>query len=97
MELLTKEKVKHVAELAHINLSEQEEEMYLTQLNDILNEIKKIEDVNVDDENIMISSVDKINCYKDDTEGVMDKRDEILKNSKLRKGDFIVVPKVLND
>ena len=97
MELLTKEQVKHVADLAHISITEQEEDMYLTQLNDILNEIKKIEDVNVDDEEIMISSVDKTNCYKEDVPGVMDKRDEILKNSKLRKGDFIVVPKVLND
>ena len=97
MELLTKEQVKHVADLAHISITEQEEEMYLTQLNDILNEIKKIEEVNVDDEEIMISSVDKINCYKDDEPGVMDKREELLKNSKLRKGDFIVVPKVLND
>ncbi len=97
MELLTKEQVRHVADLAHISITEQEEDMYLTQLNDILNEIKKIEDVNVDGEEIMISSVDKTNCYKEDVPGVMDKRDEILKNSKLRKGDFIVVPKVLND
>lgn len=97
MELLTKEQVKHVADLAHISITEQEEDMYLTQLNDILNEIKKIEEVNVDDEEIMISSVDKINCYKNDEPGVMDKREELLKNSKLRKGDFIVVPKVLND
>lgn len=97
MELLTKEQVKHVANLARISLTDKEEDMYLTQLNDILNEIKKIEDVNIDEENIMISSVDKTNCYKEDVEGVMDKRDEILKNSKLRKGDFIVVPKVLND
>ena len=97
MELLNKEQVKHVADLAHIALTEQEEDMYLTQLNDILNEIKKIEEVNVDNEEIMISSVDKINCYKEDVPGIMDKRDEILKNSKLRKGDFIVVPKVLND
>lgn len=97
MNLLTKEQVKHVALLAHIDITESEEDMYLKQLNDILNEIKKIEDVNITDEDIMISSVDKINCYKDDEPGVMDKRDEILKNSKLRKGDFIVVPKVLND
>ena len=97
MELLTKEQVRHVADLAHISITEQEEDMYLTQLNDILNEIKKIEEVDVDNEEIMISSVDKVNCYKEDVPGVMDKRDEILKNSKLRKGDFIVVPKVLND
>ncbi len=97
MDLLTKEQVKHVAKLAHISINEQEENMYLTQLNDILNEIKKIEEVDVDNEEIMISSVDKVNCYKEDVPGVMDKRDEILKNSKLRKGDFIVVPKVLND
>ncbi len=97
MELLTKEQVKHVAALAHISITEQEEDMYLTQLNDILNEIKKIEDVNVDNEEIMISSDNQINRYKEDVEGVMDKRDELLKNSKLRKGDFIVVPKVLND
>ena len=96
MNLLTKEQVKHVASLAHIEITEKEEDMYLTQLNDILNEIKKIEDVDID-EDIMISSVDKINCYKEDEPGIMDKRDEILKNSKLRKGDFIVVPKVLND
>ena len=97
MELLTKEQVKHVASLAHISITDKEEDMYLTQLNDILNEIKKIEDLDIDEEEIMISSVDKTNCYKEDTEGIMDKRDEILKNSKLRKGDFIVVPKVLND
>ena len=97
MELLTKEQVKHVADLAHISITEKEEDMYLTQLNDILNEIRKIEELNIDEENIMISSVDKTNCYKEDVPGVMDKRDEILKNSKLRKGDFIVVPKVLND
>ena len=97
MELLTKEQVRHVSKLAHINLTEQEEDMYLTQLNDILNEIKKIEQVDVDDEDIMISSTNNTNCYKEDIPGNMDKRDEILKNSKLRKGDFIVVPKVLND
>ena len=96
MELLTKEKVKHVADLAHISITEEEENMYLNQLNDILNEIKKIEDVDIDGD-IMISSCDNKNCYKEDTVGIMDKRDEILKNSKLRKGDFIVVPKVLND
>ena len=97
MELLTKEQVKHVSKLAHINITNEEENMYLKQLNDILNEIKKIEEVDVSDEEIMISSVDKTNCYKEDIVGVMDKKEEILKNSKLRKGDFIVVPKVLND
>lgn len=96
MELLTKEQVRHVSKLAHINITDEEENMYLKQLNDILNEIKKIEEVNIDGD-IMISSCDNINCYKEDIPGVMDKKEEILKNSKLRKGDFIVVPKVLND
>ena len=78
MELLTKEQVKHVSKLAHINITEEEENMYLKQLNDILNEIKKIEEVDVSDEEIMISSVDKINSYKEDIVGVMDKKEEIL-------------------
>ena len=71
--------------------------MYLQQLNDIISEIKKIEDVEIENEEIMINSIDKVNAYKNDNIGHMDKREEILKNSKLKKGDFIVVPKVLND
>lgn len=93
MEILDNEKILHVAKLANIKVDDVD--VYKKQLNDILTEIKKIEDVCMDND-IMITSCTNTNCYKSEEE-VMDKREDLLKNSKLKNGDFIVVPKALND
>ena len=64
MEKLDKEKVLHVASLAKLHLTEEEVEKFSYQLKDILTEIKKIEDVEIPDQDIVIAACPNKNTYK---------------------------------
>lgn len=98
MEKLTKEEVKHVADLARLNINEDEIEKYSVQLNDILTEIDKILSVEIDEnEEMLISTTDAVNRLNEDEVGKMLTKEEIFKNTKNKSGDYIIVPKVLND
>ena len=96
--MLSKKEVDHVAELAKLYVNDSEYPNYEKQLYDILSEIKKIEDVDVEEEtSIMISPSINTNEYSNDNIGPMLSKDEVLKNVKHTNGDFIVVPTVINE
>lgn len=98
MEKLNKEDVKHVADLARLDITENEIDKYSVQLSDILTEIDKIVNVKIDEnEEILISTTDASNKINKDEVGEMLKTDDIFKNVKNRSGNYIIVPKVLND
>lgn len=98
MEKLTKEQVLHVANLAKLNINEDEVLKYSNQLTDILTEIEKITGVDINEQgNILIAPIDHVNAYNGDLEGSMLTKEEMFKNAKNTSGDYIVVPKVLND
>lgn len=94
-EKLTEKDVNHVIDLA--KLKENDIDRYKSQLNDILTEIDKILDVDINESDIMISPSDNVNRYNDDVvDGVIDKKD-VLKMANKTNGDFIVVSRVIND
>lgn len=98
MEKLSKEDVLHVADLARLDITEEEIDKYSVQLSDILTEIDKIVNVKIDEnEEILISTTDASNKINKDEVGDMLKTDDIFKNVKNRSGNYIIVPKVLND
>lgn len=98
MEKLTKEEVEHVANLARLNIQGTDIEKYSVQLTDILTEIDKILKVEINkDEEILISTTDASNKLNKDEVGEMLSKEEIFKNVKNKSGDYIIVPKVLND
>lgn len=98
MEKLSEKELLHVAKLAHLELSEQEKETYSIHLAAILNDIEKINNVELErDQEIMISSTTNQNEYHEVTEFESIGKEEALKNSKLSDGDYIVVPKVIHD
>ena len=95
IEKLTEKDVNHVIDLAR--LKENDIDRYKSQLNDILTEIDKILDVDINESDIMISPSDNVNRYNDDIVcGVIDKKD-VLKMANKTNGDFIVVSRVIND
>ena len=63
---LTKEDVLHVAYLARVSINENEVEKYQKQLNQILDMMKKINDVNLKEEEILISPSENKNVYRED-------------------------------
>lgn len=98
MEKLNLEELMHVSNLAKLELNESEQEKFSTDLAMILNDIEKINKVDInDDSNIMISPSTNINEYHNVTELEFIGKEEALKNSKLSDGDYIVVPQVISD
>lgn len=94
---LSKEQVMHVADLAKLKINEDELLKYQKQLSDILTEIDKILKAEVTTDEILISPIEHINRYNEDTEGKMLTKEEIMKNVKNTNGDYIIVPRVINE
>ncbi len=97
MENLDREKVLHVASLAKLRIEDDEIEKYVKELKDLMDEVNRIQDVQIEDEEILISPSDNRNVYKDDTVGSMLTREEILKNANKKYGSYIAVTRALND
>lgn len=95
--MIEKEKIEHIADLAKLYIKEEEYPKYQKQCFDILEEINKIQDVNVETDEIMISPITHINCYSEDVIESHISKNDALKNCKRVKGDFITVPKVLEE
>lgn len=93
--MISEEKVKHIANLAKLNVTEEEMNKYQKQLNDILTEIDKILKVDITNDEIMISPSDNKNCYSEDVIESHISKSDALKNAKRVKGDYIIVPKVI--
>ena len=93
--MIDKDKVNHIAFLGRLQISEEEMPKYQKQLSDILTEIEKIVTVDIEDNDIMISSTDNKNRYDDDIIGTHISKDLVLGNANNVKGDYIVVPKVI--
>ena len=94
MNELTKEEVLHVANLARINVSEEEIEKYKKGLKQILDELNRINEVNASDD-ILISPTSNKNVYREDV-GV-DESVDILKNAPKRSGNYIEIKRFVND
>ena len=87
--------VEHVNDLAR--LKETDMEKYEKQLNDILTEINKILDVEIEEKDIMISPSTNINRYYDNELVEEIDKQEVLKMANKTNGDFIVVSRIIND
>jgi aspartyl-tRNA(Asn)/glutamyl-tRNA(Gln) amidotransferase subunit C len=96
--LINKEKLKHLAELAKIDLSEEELEKFLDDLNNILNYVDEIKDLNLDQFEPMVGGVvqklelreDEVEIENDETKTLIidqfpDKKENYLKISKIIK------------
>jgi len=94
MNELTKEEVLHVGDLARINVSEEDIEKYKIQLKQILDEVNRINEVNVEDD-ILISPTLNKNVYREDI-GI-DNEVDILKNAPKRSGNYIEIKRFVND
>ena len=93
--MISEEKVRHIADLAKLNVTSEEMSKYQQQLTDILTEIDKILKVDITNDEIMISPINNRNCYSDDVIESHISKSDALKNAKRVKGDYIIVPKVI--
>ncbi len=94
---LTREEVLHVANLARIEIDEEELAMYQVKLKQLLNEIEKINEVGSYDEEMLISPTENKCVLRSDNAGEMLEPKEVLRNAPHSSGNYISVPVVIKE
>ena len=95
--MLTKEEILHIATLARIGLSEKDVEKYQTELSEILDYFKKLDELEVGNIEPIGHITGMLNKLRSDAQvdfGSVGK-EQILKNAPERKEDYIKVKSVL--
>ena len=93
--MITKEEVGHVAHLARLHFSEEEQEKFTSQLNDILMYIDKLNQVDTSNIPPTTHAISLNNAFRDDAVRESLGRDLALANAPDEKGDCFRVPKVI--
>ena len=94
MNELTREEVLHVAHLARIDVTEEDINKYKIQLKQILDEMNRINELDVDGD-ILISPTDNKNEYREDI-GINEDVD-VLRNAPKKSGNYIEIKRFVND
>ena len=92
---MTNEEVLKVAHLAKVYIDDNEIEMYKGQLEAIMNEINKINEVEIIDDDIMISPSSNINKYREDVPKKA--KDDVLSNAPKTNGNYIQIKRFVNE
>ena len=89
------EKVRHIAKLARIAMSDEEIDRLVPELNNILGWVEQLGEVNTDGVEPLTAVIDQKLRLREDvvTEGNI--RDEILANAPEAQHGFFAVPKVI--
>lgn len=90
---LSKEEVRHLAELAKIELSAREEELFSQQLKEILAYFAKLKEVDVSTIPPTFHVVNLVNVFRDDEERLFPSS-KIVEVAPKRKGSYIHAPKM---
>lgn len=94
MNELTKEEVLHVSDLTKINITDEELKSYQVSLKQILDEVNRINEINIEGD-ILISPSENKNIYRED-EGITDDVN-VLKNAPKSSGNYIEIKRFVNE
>jgi aspartyl-tRNA(Asn)/glutamyl-tRNA(Gln) amidotransferase subunit C len=92
---ISREEVQHIAKLARLRLSAEEEERMTYQLNNILVYMEKLNELDTRDVEPMHHAVEQVNVMRDDKPRPSLSSEKALANAPQHNGVFFVVPKVL--
>jgi aspartyl-tRNA(Asn)/glutamyl-tRNA(Gln) amidotransferase subunit C len=90
MNEVSKEYVEHVAELGRLYLTDEEVEKYRSQLKSILDEINKINELEIVDDEIMVSPSNNVNVFSNNIEPIVDSK-SFISNAPKSNGNFVEV------
>ncbi len=97
MDKLTKEEVLHVAHLARIAVTDEEIDKYQVELKQLLNEVDKIKDIDIDEEELLVTPVEHESVPRSDECTHTISFDEVKKNVPSSMGNFVEVPVMINE
>ena len=92
---LTLEDVEHVALLARLELSEEEKQLFATQLAKILEYVAKLDELNTDEVEPVFHVVSLSNVFREDEVRVSLPLEKVLQNAPKASHDCFDVPKII--
>ncbi len=92
---LSRDEVRHIALLARLELSDQEEAAFTEQLDHILEHFEKLKGLNTDAVEPTAHVVDMTAAYRDDVVTNGPAPETLRTNAPARDGDFFKVPKII--
>ena len=93
---VSKEELLHIANLADLNIKDEEIESYLSNLQDILNFAEIVNNANTEGLEETIGEDDKCNVFRKDEVKTFEDNDLLLKNAKEQERNMFKIPKVIN-
>ena len=92
---ITREEVKHVAALARLEFSPEEEEHLTQQLNKILQYMDKLNRLDTTNVEPLAHVVDVVNAFREDRVANQPSLDTLLANAPAKEKNFFKVPKII--
>ena len=92
---VSKEEILHIANLAHLNLEENEIDTYILNLQEILNFANIVNDAPVENLDITIGSNEAKNVFRKDEIKVFQDNESLLQNASQKEQNMFKIPKVL--
>ena len=97
MKRISRDEVKKVAQLARLELNENEINQHAEQLEKILEYIKQLEKINTEDVPCTTRAIEVVNVLRKDEKRNYDNSEEILDLAPSRENKFFKVPKIINE
>jgi aspartyl-tRNA(Asn)/glutamyl-tRNA(Gln) amidotransferase subunit C len=92
---ITKEKIEHIAVLARLRLSEEEKELFVSQLSSILGYMEKLNELDTKDIEPTSHVLFLNNVMRDDLQAASLPREDALANAPSHTEKFYRVPKII--
>lgn len=92
---ISKEEILHIANLAHLDLEENEIENYILNLQDILNFANIVNQEPVENLDITIGNNEEKNVFRKDEIKVFEDNESLLQNAIAKEQNMFKIPKVL--
>lgn len=93
---VSKEEILHIANLAHLNLEENEIGNYLMNLQEILNFANIVNNAPVENLDVTIGTNEAKNVFRKDEIEIFEDNESLLQNAVAKEQNMFKIPKVLN-
>ena len=93
---VSREEILHIANLAQLELKEDEIDKYLSNLQEILNFADIVNKANVDDLDITVGANEAKNVFREDKPEIFEDNDSLLQNAVSQDQHMFKIPKVIN-
>ncbi len=97
-EIISREKIEHLARLALIDLSEEEKENISKQLNNILDYFQKLNELDTSNVEPTRHVIDDLkNVFREDIPGKSLTQEEALRNARDKQDGFFKAPRIIKE